>query len=407
VFLEAVQTSPFSKEVVKNINIIMKLAALYIALVGFVFSQECSEECLAKQGDSNCDTECYTELCNYDGGDCSSQECSEGCLNSFKNNTICDQPCYNEACEYDAGDCSSQECSEGCLNSYKNNGVCEEACNNESCEFDGEDCKTCSEGCFNTYLGDGTCQTECLNSNCGWDSGDCGEECSEGCNISNLGNGVCEEACDNQACEFDLGDCVSKCQSRGCSTSMMGDGVCQTECNNQDCSFDKGDCYLRRLTPTTYIIREKNTTETEYEPDNYGRVAGVGLGVFLTILALFLGVLVCIIGAATPVFLVFLVIGVLLPVVTFIIVAFAPTKRDQEQKEDDRTDDYIIPRFIYLAIFILFALVAVVQVVNFFFGINLKTRRVDSTVKGAALADMDPFEEEPEEPEPRSLPPPP
>lgn len=39
----------------------------------------------------------------------------------------------------------------------------------------------------------------------------------------------------------------------------------------------------------------------DIEPDNYGKVAGVGLGVFLVIIAIIIGIILCVIGMATPI----------------------------------------------------------------------------------------------------------
>lgn len=117
-------------------------------------------------------------------------------------------------------------------------------------------------------------------------------------------------------------------------------------------------------------------------------MAGVGLGVFLTIIALIIGILVCIIGTATPCFLIMFILGILIPLITFLVVALAPLHSDNEEKTDRRIDNFIIARIIFLVIMVLSGLLSIMSVINFYFGINLKTRRVDSRITGAALADL-------------------
>jgi heme/copper-type cytochrome/quinol oxidase subunit 4 len=132
------------------------------------------------------------------------------------------------------------------------------------------------------------------------------------------------------------------------------------------------------------LIEEKSKVETK----NYGKIAGVGLGVFLTIMAMILGVILCIIGTATPAFFVFLLIGILIPLITFLIVAFAPLNKDQEEKADTRTDDFFAARVIFLLVITIFALLAIVKLFEYYVGINLKAKGVNSNTSAISSADL-------------------
>lgn len=69
--------------------------------------------CLAKRGDQNCDRECNSPGCGWDGGDCSLRvddpwrQCEAlQCWRLF-NNSRCDPACSSPACLYDNFDCYS------------------------------------------------------------------------------------------------------------------------------------------------------------------------------------------------------------------------------------------------------------------------------------------------------------
>ncbi|KAK0393457.1 hypothetical protein QR680_000221 [Steinernema hermaphroditum] len=108
--------------------------------------------CTTKAGNGECDHECNSLVCGYDGGDCS----VDG------HNFLPDCPFAGF-----------------CMRVFKD-GHCDPKCNVKECHFDGYDCDKnvpkCShsyaEFCINSY-GDGTCQRMCNNRGCGWDGGDC------------------------------------------------------------------------------------------------------------------------------------------------------------------------------------------------------------------------------------------
>lgn len=73
--------------------------------------------------------------------------------------------------------------------------------------------------------------------------------------------------------------------------------------------------------------------------------------------------------------------------IIFLIVGLAPTHKDVEEDDDDRTDDYIAPRIIFLIIIMLSALLSVLKITDFYFGVNLQARRVESKIEDEAIAE--------------------
>ena len=170
---------------------------------------------------------------------------------------------------------------------------------------------------------------------------------------------------------------------------MIGDGICQDTCNNAICLYDLHDCNAKR---TLTIVSVTNTTliqeTTAVKPDNYGTIAGVGLGVFLTIIAMIIGIILCVIGAASPVFFVFLLLGILVPLITFLIVALAPLHKNQQAATDTRTDTYITARILFLITVIIFSLIALAKIFEYNLGINLRAKGVNSNIPQITSIDV-------------------
>jgi hypothetical protein len=362
----------------------------YILVLSFIVSVKGQCACSSsKLGDGVCDEDCYSEDCEWDNEDCKNAECVLGCLNSWIGDSTCHNACYVESCQYDNGDCQTEECAVGCRNSMVGDNTCQENCFNQACNYDSSDCQKCAEECAEFQIGDGVCQRECFNKDCDWDKQDCGTQCATGCEISYLGNKKCEAACNNSDCNNDEGDCIDLCSTSGCRSSKLGNGVCDKECNISVCEYDAGDCTKLSFFSKEYNVTSTEDEEEEYEPDNFGKVGGVGLGVMLTIIACIVGVLLCIIGAATPYKLVFLIIGICIPLIVFLVVALAPTKKDVEDEKDDRSDKSMVPRYIILAMLIVASLIGALRLMEYYLGINVKARRVDSRINnGPAESDL-------------------
>jgi hypothetical protein len=104
----------------------------------------------------------------------------------------------------------------------------------------------------------------------------------------------------------------------------------------------------------------------------------VGIGVFFIIFGMIVGFFMCVIGLATNYWMVCFIAGCALPLIIFLIVGFAPKHKDVEEDDDDRTDDYVVPRLIVLIVIIASALFSAMQILDFYFGVNLTARRVES-----------------------------
>ena len=153
------------------------------------------------------------------------------------------------------------------------------------------------------------------------------------------------------------------------------------------CDFDYPDCAVMPAPFKTYTLRKLADKDEEIEEDNEGLVVGVGIGVFFIILFMIVGFFMCVIGLATNIWIVCFIMGIALPLIVFLIVAFAPKHKDVEEEDDDRTDDYVVPRIIFLIVILVSALLSVFKITDFYFGVNLAARRVESKVDDIAAAD--------------------
>uniref|UniRef100_A0A4W2F136 Uncharacterized protein n=1 Tax=Bos indicus x Bos taurus TaxID=30522 RepID=A0A4W2F136_BOBOX len=106
--------------------------------------------CEAKSGDKNCDRECNSPGCGWDGGDCSLsvsdpwRQCAALQCWLLFNNSRCDPACSSPACLYDNFDCRpssspSPVYEKYCADHFAD-GRCDQGCNTEECGWDGLDC---------------------------------------------------------------------------------------------------------------------------------------------------------------------------------------------------------------------------------------------------------------------------
>eukprot|EP00727_Mastigamoeba_balamuthi_P004849 m51a1_g14362 Golgi microtubule-associated protein 210 (675) ;mRNA; r:218011-225953 len=196
-------------------------------------------------GDGRCNMLCYSEECQWDGGDCNNTHCGAGCTVEMLANNVCDAQCATESCMYDNYACHGL-CGERCLNSMVNNTHCDTACLTSECQYDGNDCLAhfCDPRCPNTLVGNSVCNPECYNEKCGHDGGDCdvfNDSCALLCNDEQVGDGVCNPACNVSQCHYDGGDCVKFAKCRG-PIENVGNGYCDKLLNTKECNFDNGMC---------------------------------------------------------------------------------------------------------------------------------------------------------------------
>ena len=79
--------------------------------------------------------------------------CAQGCPSNWIADGTCQSECNTELCDYDGGDCVDGD---GSVNHNK------------------PDDKTCAPGCPMTWIGDRVCDNACKNADCVYDGGDCG-----------------------------------------------------------------------------------------------------------------------------------------------------------------------------------------------------------------------------------------
>lgn len=231
-------------------------------------------------GDGICDSECYNEDCNFDGGDCLTPPVETGCSDWGDNDHDGAYDCYDTDCVGDPACCELN-----CWNAYIGDGYCDGGCedvltctdgsNPNLPTIEGGDCapsevglcddwedndgdwltdcedpdcvdsvNCCAQNCSingNYYWDEpasGWCYYKCYNVACNWDKGDCDDTlegtCAENCKVNQLDDGSCDAACNVANCNYDGGDC--------CTAPMIGDGNCDAQCNFVAHSFDGGDC---------------------------------------------------------------------------------------------------------------------------------------------------------------------
>ena len=205
--------------------------------------------------DGICDDKTNIESCDFDGGDC----CSDNSIRAFCDECICHQgtttttsttsmPNWAWTTSGPLPDCPNH------LAPYLGDGYCDDQANNFQCNLDQQDCcigtehsqmyciacdciRLNTEGCDRDklqLLRNGFCEDESNTFECAWDGGDC---------------------CDPQAYFFKCDDCICY-QNGGLNISLSdspsfpycdmfywkGDGVCDDLNNHDVCDFDAGDC---------------------------------------------------------------------------------------------------------------------------------------------------------------------
>ena len=87
------------------------------------------------------------------------------CPSFRKGNGVCDSECYTDWCGWDDGDCNQLCNFTQCT--IRQDGICNPYCNSTECSWDANDCKRsnfdCPDSCSNYLLADGICETVCLN----------------------------------------------------------------------------------------------------------------------------------------------------------------------------------------------------------------------------------------------------
>ena len=92
-----------------------------------------------------------------------------------------------------------------------------------------------------------------------------------------------------------------------------------------------------------------------FSQDSSSRIANVGYGVFVIGFGTVISILICLCGRATryPEF--FFLFSLIIPIFLILFFVLAPkeAQRAQNDQEEFQTDGYLVPRYIYLVIFII------------------------------------------------------
>lgn len=108
---------------------------------------------------------------------------------------------------------------------------------------------------------------------------------------------------------------------------------------------------------------------------------GLGLGTLIVVIGIAIGILVMILGLAFPNPALFVLIGALIPVILFLIVAFLPRESDKKEvlaNVNDKTNYYMIARYLHFVLMLVLFL-GLLGPGFMKWGITIIPQRVDST----------------------------
>lgn len=126
----------------------------------------------------------------------------------------------------------------------------------------------------------------------------------------------------------------------------------------------------------------KSADEYTTESMEYKSVSGIGVGTFVLIGFIIIGILICIIGLGTPMPVIFVLIGTILPLLVFVILAFAPKKIDENKQNqpNQKKDTFMVARWFYFCI-MLCLFIAMLFVYCQIWSITIIPPKVDSRSK--------------------------
>lgn len=120
---------------------------------------------------------------------------------------------------------------------------------------------------------------------------------------------------------------------------------------------------------------EEHYTEESMKIEDHG--VAVGLGTLFVLLFSAIGIAICILGQATAMPGVFILIGILLPLLVFIICAFWPVESLGENKYKLPENNFIVARWFYFSVMLAFFL-GLIGPLFCLFTVTLIPQRVDS-----------------------------
>ena len=134
------------------------------------------------------------------------------------------------------------------------------------------------------------------------------------------------------------------------------------------------------------VINCQSTGEYDDKSMEASKVFGIGWGVFAVILAMIVGVIICIFGMATVFPGVFIAIGICLPTCIFLFFAFCPAKSSSgasgDNTENTAKNVYIVWRWLYFSVMLALVL-ALIAPMCMLWNIMIVPQRVDSRAQKA------------------------
>ena len=129
------------------------------------------------------------------------------------------------------------------------------------------------------------------------------------------------------------------------------------------------------ITSLPYATCQSETEHLDYSNSKLG----IGIGVLIVIIMAVVGLIICIFGLATSVPEVFVIIGFVIPVITFFICAYFPAEdaEDALGTENKDTNTYIVWRWLYFTIMLVCTL-ALFAPLCILWNVMVVPQRVDS-----------------------------
>jgi hypothetical protein len=114
----------------------------------------------------------------------------------------------------------------------------------------------------------------------------------------------------------------------------------------------------------------------------YDGILGIGWGVFAIIISIFVGACCCFYGISTIYPLIFYIIGFIIPIIVFFLMAFAPLEKEQQlnTKENQSKNNFLVAKW-FLFSFLTFSLILLLIPFMRLWNTVLVPQRVDSKTK--------------------------
>ena len=144
--------------------------------------------------------------------------------------------------------------------------------------------------------------------------------------------------------------------------------------------FNFSSKYIQTLYLISCLISLINCVSEAEAKRQVKLIGGMGPGTFAVLLAIIVGIIICIFGLAFSTPGLFVFIGIIIPLLVFIICIALPTKDENEDKketENTHHDNYVVARWIHFNVMLLF-FVGLIAPVFIKMNIDVIPQRVNS-----------------------------